>query len=255
MEPAFDARVVPKPIRDDHGLIGDGVTGAHHVTTVDGIDYIAKNDGWGEDAASGSHVLLQEWICVRLAESLDVPVADYALLDRFGEPCFGSRKVPLRYSRFLPPFLALVTNARDIYRIAVFDAWVHNVDRHPGNLVIATQGEALTLMAIDHSHCPLFGAAPFAALQAQRDRTADKIIRPYLRELLTDHDQLAKSIERVQNLDDETIRSRVHPPAGIPCSDTEHRQLVDYLCFRRDALRDLFNSCRVHFPAIRERPL
>lgn len=239
----------------DHGELGEGITGSRYVVTVDGDEYVAKNDGWGSHAVEGTHVLLQEWICACLGHALGVPMPEFSLLDRWGEICFGSRMLPLYAKTFADALLGRVANPEAIYAVAVFDAWVLNCDRHRSNLVVATDHGERLLVAIDHSHCPLHGAVSVEELEELKSVPAQAAIKEFIQRHLLVREHLAAMIHRVENLSDELICSLTTPPAGIRCSRHEHRQMVNYLIYRRDNLRLLFNVCRDRFPAIREYPL
>lgn len=91
---------------------------------------------------------------------MGVPVPEFDLLKFGQEYCFGSRLLKLPYPRWAPQLAQRVTNPEAIYSIAVFDTWIHNLDRHENNLVVASQAGELMLVAIDHSHCPIHPADP-----------------------------------------------------------------------------------------------
>lgn len=123
------------------------------------------------------HCLLFEMICTRLLQHLEIPVPEQALIEidgvsyapgqvkankrylRHGVIGWGSREIEntdlvkeIELIQRRKEFNKLL-NPEDLIRIAVFDLWVDNADRHSENYNLLTKFEdgKLKIITIDHA--------------------------------------------------------------------------------------------------------
>ncbi|EKN67518.1 hypothetical protein P9E76_01360 [Schinkia azotoformans] len=155
-------------IKYERGM-GNGITNPLLMKTTDDY-YVVKFVG----NEHGTRILINEFVCYKLAKLLDIPIPDAALIDiditklnQFPELKglgvetglhFGSRLAPKAQPSIQPPLLNLVTNKDDIPSIILFDQIIYNNDRteNKGNLLIDIKTKRL--LAIDHSHTFKLGA-------------------------------------------------------------------------------------------------
>lgn len=149
--------------------MGNGITNPLLMKTSDG-NYVVKVIG----NEHGTRILINEFVCYKLAKLLDIPIPDAALvnidegvlslnpeLQVLGvEPGlhFGSKLISRAQPYIQAPLLNLVHNKEDIPSIILFDQIIYNNDRvmNPGNLLIDIKEKRL--LAIDHSHTFKLGA-------------------------------------------------------------------------------------------------
>lgn len=132
--------------------------------------YVAKI----QENVDGIKVLINEFVCYKLAKKLGVPIPEAALLRIDQEVIdadpalkktgikpglhFGSKFLHKSNASIQPPIVGLVTNKEDIPSIVLFDQLIYNDDRtmNPGNLIVDLK--AKEILAIDHSHPFRLGA-------------------------------------------------------------------------------------------------
>ncbi|TCJ01969.1 hypothetical protein E0Y62_21430 [Cytobacillus praedii] len=149
--------------------MGNGITNPLLMKTTDG-NYVVKVIG----NEHGTRILINEFVCYKLAKILGIPIPDAALinidqstlslnpdLESLGVKTglhFGSKLVPRGQTYIQGPLLNLVKNKDDIPSIILFDQIIYNNDRvlNPGNLIIDIKEKKL--LAIDHSHTFKLGA-------------------------------------------------------------------------------------------------
>lgn len=226
------------------------------VQASDGYTYIGKPNGLGSDGRTLPYVA-QELMCARLAVAAGVPIPDFQLLCHEGDIWFGSKRYEDIVSSFSYGLLAAVRNPEAIYSIAAFDLWIHNSDRHYDNLIAArgNAGENYKLVAIDHSHCPLFPHESVADLDNGGTKDPPQCIHACYREALTDRRLLRQAVDRIQLISDETISSAL---LGYPSTQWEVAEIESierFLSDRRVRLRELMNRASVIIPALQEERL
>ncbi|WP_283592762.1 HipA family kinase [Paraclostridium bifermentans] len=121
----------------------------------------------------GPRVLVNEFVCLRLAQILELPIPrggigiidnstdveqllDYeiALPDIEGL-CFYSEKSEkvLEFIDLSPQLVEKLSNRNYIIRVILFDHFIHNKDRHDGNILLSYSNSTnLKFSIIDHSH-------------------------------------------------------------------------------------------------------
>lgn len=122
----------------------------------------------------GTRVLINEFVCYKLAKLLCIPIPDAALihlnqdiidadpnLNELNMPAgihFGSQFIDKAMTNIQPPLVEIVENKNDIPSIILFDQIIYNNDRttNKGNLLIDLREKII--LAIDHSHTFKLGA-------------------------------------------------------------------------------------------------
>lgn len=149
--------------------MGIGVTDPLLMKTTDDL-YIVKT----LDDKEQPKVLINEFVCYKLAKLLELPIPDASLMKISQEVIdasfelqqlgvvpgihFGSKFVNRSNTVITPPILNMITNKEDIPSIILFDQIIYNDDRtvNKGNLLFDLKAKALLI--IDHSHVFRLGA-------------------------------------------------------------------------------------------------
>jgi hypothetical protein len=143
--------------------MGNGITNPLLMRTTDDY-YVVKILG----SEHGTKILINEFVCYKLAKLLDIPIPEAALININDELLelnptlrqlgvlpgmhFGSKFIPKAEPSIQLPLLNLVGNKEDIPSIILFDQIIYNDDRtiNKGNLLVDIKKRRL--LAIDHSH-------------------------------------------------------------------------------------------------------
>lgn len=143
--------------------MANGITQPMLFQTDQGF-YVVKN----KSNVEGPRVLINEFVCYKLAKILNLPIPDAALINLNQSTIdtdpslqkdnispgihFGSKFIPKSQTSIQPPLVDLVINKDDIPSIILFDQIVYNDDRtlNKGNLLIDLKEKMI--LAIDHSH-------------------------------------------------------------------------------------------------------
>lgn len=143
----------------------------------DGAIYFAKYRSGKSFDKNEIHCLVFEMLCTALLKRLHIPVPDDALItineDSYvkgqlkvnkryveeGVIAWGSKEIPntdlVKEIEFLQKKKEFnkIKNPEDLIKIAVFDLWVDNADRHSGNYNLLTEieGGKIKVITIDHA--------------------------------------------------------------------------------------------------------
>ena len=171
----------------------------------------------------------------------DLPLTKAPTLPDGNRIVFASRdvKVPnitfhLRGNTALPPQIVLkdLTEWSELGQLYAFDAWIANVDRHPGNLLFGKKDE---IWLIDHGHCltgPTWQAAGLDPAAEYRNRLSE-----WLTQWLTEDQKTQRSTE---------VARFIEPMSCIDVSAASSVSLVDELMPLDDlAAVQMFLSSRV----------
>ncbi|MGG3936357.1 HipA family kinase [Bacillus stercoris] len=149
--------------------MGNGITNPLLMQTDNDfyIVKVAEND-------EGPRVLINEYVCYKLAKLLGIPIPEAALINIEADVIditpylkeksvkpgihFGSKFIKKAAVPIHEPLLRLITNTEDVPSIILFDQIIYNNDRtqNKGNLMIDLKEKQL--LAIDHSHPFKIGA-------------------------------------------------------------------------------------------------
>lgn len=144
-----------------------GITNPYIVKCNNNKKYVAKFPGNPE----GTKVLINEYVCAKLAKKLGLPIPNFELIEIQNIHKFAAQLSDIKMingtvfcSEFIekasavPGYLVLtkVTNKYDAIKILFFDVIVGNNDRNEGNLLINFKNNSLVM--IDHSHVFVYQA-------------------------------------------------------------------------------------------------
>lgn len=143
----------------------------------DGCDYVVK------DQSVHSAIPHSEWFCSELGERIGIPAPVHKIMDfGGGVMAFGSRwqggslspdgAVPW-YERVSTGEISLTDLSEALSRIYAFDLFVHNEDRHAGNVLIVPQYLGHAVLAFDYSQAWLCFGFPLSPPPLPLCRTVD----------------------------------------------------------------------------------
>lgn len=235
-------------------------TGVARIVTDQGKAYI-KAMGNKE----GSHVLACEWIGTRLANLIDIPTPDCAIMQVEGDdeiPLGHGRQAlpgPAFVSRALEGFswsggekhLTGIENPETITDIVAFDTWIRNFDRCPprqlnrtpnyDNVFLAKSHSdigKLKIVALDHTHCFTRTGELKSDIQNidnVRDKYTYGLFSAFSK--FRDLKRFNKTIQKISSLEIQDIHSVI---AGVPpeweVSDEIRAGILNFLTRRADFL-------------------
>lgn len=232
-----------------------GASNARYVLADDGKEYVMKGPTL---SPNNPFVAANEWIAVRLAEELGLPVLDHRILKRGRDLFFGSAYMQAgSYSPELTAQLFAKCDNRDaIYMVVAFDIWLINHDRHNENLIVRHFRKPRPpnqLFPNDHSHLLVNESSPRLSSELKKcldDAPARFVTLQFVRESIINPTMLSDAIGRIEAVADRTIQSVV---ASTPISllPTEDRAIyADFLIRRRRKLRVVVQNGRHAFPKL-----
>jgi hypothetical protein len=240
---------------DDYGEIGRGASRAHVVGAENGNDYLVK----GRDFSPANPcVAANELIAARLAGALGLPVLDHCLIRMGGKLFFGSNIMPAAtfYPQITEALFNKCENRERIYDVVAFDAWVANVDRNDGNLIVRQSrssggsSEHHLLILNDHSHCLLGPGVSTTELLARVRSPADPYVcLPFVRGAVTSARELGAAVDRIVQLPADAVVHMVHStPPDLVTSAVDLDAIRSYLIARRAELRHVLLTATGVFP-------
>jgi hypothetical protein len=245
----------PNAVRYD-GPLGASATRPHLLGFDDGNRYVTKFRGNPE----GDKVLASEYIASELIRELafagipsKIVTVDAAFISN--QPELTGLTAGLQFGSFherdnqpfSPAAISRLTNRDDLPQVLVFDTYVVNGDRHPGNILLVEDPTRSSLAyrfaMIDHSH--IFGTprwdshslrsfhgystVPISALNYGHVGAKFDVFEPFL--------------SRLEALAPSTIQSIID---GIPSEwgvpSTDRAALKDFLEVRRSSVRPIFRA-------------
>lgn len=235
---------------------------------TDGGVYVVKS----VNNIDGPRVLINEYICYKLAKLLNIPIPKAALinieqdiidadpkLQEINIPPglhFGSEFVERAQSNIMPPLVEMITNKEDIPSIILFDQIIYNEDRvmNRGNLLIDLKQKRL--LAIDHSHPFRLGAIWDKYELKKILESPICLVRDFHKEnyrillkYINGHSPFNEILQRILEITDNDIEWCF---TGIPNSwglDTEDRDaLYDFIRYRLDNVNDFLMLLRDQLP-------
>ncbi len=240
----------------NYGYVGSGVSGAQYVLAENGNEYIVKGPSLAPDEP---YIAVNELISAMAGQGLGLPVLDFAILEMGGELLFGASW--MQRGTFDPAItsatLVQCENLDRVYDLVVFDAWLCNEDRHDQNLLVRRRRQSglpdrLFLLLNDHSRCLLPpGRTPGQLAALWLGSPPDRFIQlDYVRTQVVDRDALARAVDAVERLDDDTVRSFVRLVPEELLSAAQRTPIEDFLLTRKAELRQVFNAASTRFPAL-----
>jgi len=219
----------------------------------------------------GPRVLINEFVCYKLAKLLELPIPDASLihvsekiinsssdlmeLGMLPGIHFGSSFIQRANTNLQPPLIRLAQNKEDIPSIVLFDQIIYNDDRtrNRGNLMFDLKKKSL--MIIDHSHVFKLGAIwDHHQLKLINDE-APQLINDFhghnykiLLEYVNGYNPFHKIITKLKSLTRQDIEWCCD---GIPetwmLSEKDKEGLIDFIWYRIniiDQILDLIkNEC------------
>lgn len=154
----------------------------------------------------------------------------------------------------LPPIIPGDFIARfqpDLALIVVFDIFIANSDRHPGNLS-ADYNPPPRFNLFDHSHALLGAGAPNTGIACLQGAQPSIVVNANHAVIagVNQENLLLAAIERVESIPNYYIEDAVREASGYGLSGAEAQELRDFLVNRKGQLRHLISTNHGLFPAI-----
>jgi hypothetical protein len=230
--------------------VGIGVSGTRHLHLA----------GYGKRAeAQQPYLLVNELIAAEMGHFLRIPVPPACIVaDSDGRHYFASLSFALTGAA-LPPIIpdnfygTFPSGSADLL---VFDIFIANYDRHPGNLA-AEYGNPARFNVFDHSHCLLNGSAPTGGeVRLQAAQNALVIdgrgfgSRHCLIDKITDDGLFLPILQRLESIPSWFVESVVEGASGYGLTPAETTALTTFLLNRRNSVRELIRANHNAFPSI-----
>jgi hypothetical protein len=251
--------------------IPNGCTKPFYILCDDGFHYAVKF----KENPETSRVLINEYVCGSIAESLDLPMAEAKLIeidDSFvkdygkeialhtGEAIsaglhFGTKKIKKTFQIFNSKMLESAVNIECVPEIILFDQLICNRDRdsNGGNLLYDATDHKITL--IDHTHAfdlgPLWNTTelrrriniPFSSM----DMTGYvyKKLVVYVR----GNNPFSTILDKIEGLTDEELWHTIDKiPAEWNASEEEKSVLMEYIQDRRNRIKEVLPIIKPNLP-------
>ena len=215
---------------------------------VMGSDYVAVSGVAKATTAGHPFAVANELICGQLGRGLGLPIPPGFIIEDGGTPWHVSLDFNLAGQQ-LPPAdcAALAQRHPDLAAgIVVFDSWIVNADRHPGNLAFDQSTGGVNLF--DHSHA--FYAATLGRQYLINHENAalahSHCLTPHLTDLVGVDRWLGRLNEVPRFWVEDAVQSAVS--VGLPAADVQY--CIDYLLNRRSALRGLLQQQQNAFRSV-----
>lgn len=234
-----------------------GVTGVHQGTLV----------AYLKPLTFPTYLAANELIAAELGRflGLPIPAGGVAWSGVKGAPPFFASVSFNLSGADLPPIDVdtLVKKKPDLAAgIVVFDALIANLDRHAKNLSYSPKDDALHVF--DHSHA-LFGPLPAEGISRlgimknklclNLDKQTDpRYTRHCLGDSIKDATQLLPWLLKVKEMPTSWL-GRVVTTQGVALSNEEAICVLDFLEYRRDNLREIFQANQHQFPSLNQKSL
>ncbi len=236
--------------------LGIGATGSRQIT----IGAVAKSNGpWA------SYCIPNELIFAEIGRFLRLPFPPFGIVSTpqaqapfwFASLDFnltGNALPPIDPEECVERFPNLSAG------VLLFDVLVANSDRHRGNLSVDFSAQPPRINVYDHGH-GLFGFEPGKGVQrltTLHDQLAlsDGQLTPGNRHCLLDviktDDEFAKWEQRIKALPDFFIEDVCRATVGLGIDESEAREAIDFLRYRRDNLHAIMMRNKGEFRSIQQ---
>jgi hypothetical protein len=215
---------------------------------VMGADYVAVSGVAKSASAAHPYAVANELLCGQLGRGLGLPIPPGFIIDDAGTPWHVSLNFNLAGQQLPPADCAALVNAYPSLAagIVVFDSWIVNADRHPGNLAFDQASGGVNVF--DHSHA--FYAATFGRQYLERFENSALADHNCLTQYLTDLTAVDEWLTRLDQIPRFWVESAVRDAlaVGLPAADEQF--CIDYLLGRRTRLRDLLRQQQHAFRSV-----
>lgn len=220
----------------------------------------------------GPRVLINEFVCYKLARLLGIPIPDAALiylkqdiidadpylkqLDMPAGVHFGSKFINKAMTNIQPPLVKIVKNQRDIPSIILFDQIIYNNDRttNKGNLLIDLKEKLI--LAIDHSHTFKLGALWDKSELEKIHSDPLCLVRDFfgynykvLLEYVNGHSPFNKIMERIYRLEKEDIDWCFEQlPNEWGLNPEDKAALKEFIWYRIENIETILNLLQDQWP-------
>lgn len=220
----------------------------------------------------GPRVLVNEFVCYKLAKLLDLPIPDAALihinegiinssneLKELGvKPGihFGSSFIQRANANLQPPLIKLAQNKNDIPTIILFDQIIYNDDRtkNKGNLMFDLKKKIIII--IDHSHVFKLGAIWDSHQLKLINSEAPQLINDFHGhnyKVLLDYVNGNNPFHRIVSKLNELTRKDIEWCCdGIPeswlLSDEDREALIEFIWYRIGIIDGILELIKVQCP-------
>jgi hypothetical protein len=213
------------------------------------VSAICKKNG-----AQNPYYVANELVAAELGRILRLPVPPgFIVLDASQVAYYASLDFNLT-GVSLPPIIPgtfTTTFLNELGAILVFDIFIANSDRHPGNLS-AEYGQPPRFNLFDHSHSLLGGGAAGTGLPCLQGAENSIVIGPTHAVIsgVNDEALFLPALERVESIPDYFIASVVQEAADYGLSTPERDGLTAFLKNRKTRVRNFISGNKHLFPGI-----
>ncbi|MGH2561049.1 MAG: HipA family kinase [Thermomicrobiales bacterium] len=235
--------------------MGEGASRPRYILAENGSEYIIKGPAL---SPANPYVAANELIAAHLAQSLGLPVLDFAIVEMGGKLFFASAWMPP--GSFYPAIRRDLFDRREnrdsAYDLVVFDAWLCNMDRHADNLIVRNRTQRgnpdqLSLVLNDHSHCLLPPTRrPFHLALLVNSRATDYVRIDFIRDAIVDRERLAIALDAIEQLDEDLVRTFVRLVPEEFLAGPDQSSVESFLIERKTTLRQAFNDSSRSFVAL-----
>jgi hypothetical protein len=236
---------------DDYGEVGDGATNARYVLAENNTEYLIK----GPSLVDIPTVAANEWIAAELADKLGLPSLDHRFVQLGDDLFFASTYMhkPSFAPAITKDLLRRCRNADRVYAVVVFDAWLCNLDRHAGNLIVrrVKKGEDERRMLLnDHSHLLVSPHIPtLDLLRSRLDSLPGAYVRlPFIRDWIQRPELVRDALKAVESLSNDQITAVVRSTPEPLLAEELREGYAEFLVERRSRLRRVFQRDAAAFP-------
>lgn len=220
--------------------VGNGATAPNFVA-VAGVAKRAQ--------PASPYIVANEVICGALGRGLCLPVPPGFVVDREGVPQHVSLDFNLAGEGLPPadPVALIAAHPKLAAGIVLFDSWIVNTDRHPGNLAFFPAN--LQVNIFDHSHAFLgSGTDGRAHLEAHRGQLG--IAGHCLASLLTEPSHFDEWLTRLAGIPTYWIEQALWDATSVGMEEDLVPFCLQFLEERRANMRQILRASSGAFPAI-----
>ncbi len=254
-----------------NGKIKNGCTRPYYITCDDGFPYAVKF----KENPEGLRVLANEYVCAKLAEILELPLAsprliqvDTTFVQDYGPEIsdhiedsitpgvhFGTKKVKKAFQISNTQMLEKALNVECIPEVILFDQIICNRDRdsNGGNLIFdATKME---IVVIDHTHAFDLGPIWQSTDLKQRIGNPFELMDPTgyvyskLVPFIRGNNPFNNIMGKLPRLNSSVIRDIINSiPDEWEVNEEEKKVLHEYLLDRISRIEEVFPIIKPHLP-------